>query len=100
MDTDVENLKTVRGADVEEAKVSTQVLSIFKDDIALKICRDLICFPVAIWCALGTYDTIIAKHYPQYMFVVEKFPPSMETIPYAVLVFLFGNIGINMWARK
>jgi len=90
----------MRQAEVTEAQVSAQIIQSTSDDIGLRLARDIICFPVAVWCALGTWDTIVAKHYPSLMFVVEKFPDSMAMIPYAVLTFLLGNIGINTWLRN
>lgn len=78
-------------ADVQVIQARTQLLAALKDDIGLRLSRDLIMFPVAVWCAIATYDTIIAKHYPQYMFIVEKFPSGpLEYLPLMVLTFIFG----------
>lgn len=100
MDTDVQKLTVTRQNDTEEAKVSAQIIHDTKDDLGIKISRDIIIFPTAVWFGLGAYDTIIAHHYPQYMFIVEKFPEQLSMMPYAVLVFLLGNIGINAWSRR
>lgn len=86
--------------DVEEAKVSAQIIHDTNDDICLRLMRDAVCFPVVVWCMIGGWDTIVAKHWPWLRFLVAEFPPSMSYYPYAVLVFLLGNIGINMWNRK
>lgn len=94
--TEVEQIK----ADVATAQVSAQIIHDTNDDIGIRISRDIICFPVAVWCGLATYDTIIARHYPEYMFVVEKFPASISYLPVVVLSFLLGNIGFNIWKRK
>lgn len=99
-DTKVETLKTVRGADVEEAKVSAGIISSTQDDIGLRLMRDLLCFPTVMWATLIGWDTIVAIRYPTLMFHVEKYPDSVAYLPYAVVVFLLGNIGINMWNRK
>lgn len=99
-DTKLATLKTNRASDIEEAQVSAQIIHDTNDDIVLRIMRDMICFPVVVWCMLGGWDTIVATRYHWLMFHVEKFPESMAYYPYAVLVFLLGNIGINMWNRK
>ena len=83
-----------------ETQASVQIIEATKDDIGLRIMRDAVCLPVVVWTALIGWDTIIALRYPQWMFHVSNFPETVEYIPYAVLVFLFGNIGLNMWRRK
>ncbi len=100
MDTDVQKLTVTRNNDTEEAKVSAQIIHDTKDDMGLRISRDLICFPVAVWAALMSWDTIVANHWRSLMWDVPNFPESVQYIPYAVMVFLLGNIGINMWNRK
>lgn len=77
--------------DVEEIKARLQLLAALKDDIGVRLSRDLIMFPVAVWCAIATWDTIVAREHPHLMYVVEKFPPGpLEYLPLAVLGFLFG----------
>lgn len=101
MDTDVEKLKTTRASDIEEAKVSADIIKTTQDDIGLRIMRDLVCFPIVVWTALVSWDTIVALHYPDLMFHVAGFDrTSAPYLPYAVITFLLGNIGINMWNRK
>lgn len=99
-DTDLEKYKTKIGADVEEAKVSSNIISATKDDIGLRLMRDAVCLPVVAWSCIVGWDTIVAVRYPWLMFHVEKYPDSVGYLPYAVLVFLLGNIGINTWKRK
>lgn len=100
MDTKLGTLKVERSSDIEEAKISAQIIQTTQDDIGLRLMRDAVCLPVVVWAMLGGWDTIVAIRYPWLMFHVEKFPESMAYYPYAVLVFLLGNIGINMWNRK
>lgn len=85
---------------VAETQASVAIIQATNDDICLRILRDALCAPVVVWCMLGTWDTIVAHHYPRLMFLVEKFPPTMAFMPYAVITFLLGNIGLNMWNRK
>jgi len=101
MDTDVEKARITRTSDVEEAKVSAEIIKTTQDDIALRFMRDVMCFPIVIWTTLVSWDTIVALRYPELMFHVAGFDKtSVPYLPYAVIVFLLGNIGINMWSRK
>jgi hypothetical protein len=90
----------MRNADVEEAKVSAQIIHDTNDDIGIRILRDLVCLPVALWTMLIGWDTIVVSKWPYLMWHVEKYPDSVGYLPYAVLTFLLGNIGINAWKRK
>lgn len=101
-DTKVAVLKTNRSGDLEEAKVSADIIKSTNDDIGLRLSRDIICFPIAVWCALVTWDTIVAESVLHgYMWHTAGFDKTSATyLPYAVICFLLGNIGINMWNRK
>lgn len=99
-DTKLGTLKVERSSDIEEAKVSAQIIQTTQDDILLRILRDAAIVPVVVWSTLIGWDTIIALRYPGLMFHVEKYPESVAYLPYMVLVFLFGNIGLNMFNRK
>lgn len=94
--TQVEQIK----ADVATAQVSEQIIRDTSDDIALRIMRDGLCLGPVAWCLLGSWDTIMAIRYPWLMFHVEKYPDSMAYLPFAVVAFLLGNIGLNFWKRK
>lgn len=99
-DNKLATLKVERGSDIEEAKVSADIIKTTQDDVALRLMRDLLCFPTVAWATLIGWDTIVAIRYPGLMFHVEKYPDSVAYLPYAVVVFLLGNIGINMFNRK
>jgi hypothetical protein len=49
---------------------------------------------------IGSWDTIVAKRWPEWRFLVAEYPPAMDYLPYAVVVFLLGNIGLNMWNKR
>jgi len=99
-DVKLDTLKTNRSSDIEESKVSAQIIQTTQDDIGLRLMRDMLCFPTVVWAMLIGWDTVVAIRYPDLMFHVEKYPDSVSYLPYAVVVFLLGNIGINMWNRK
>lgn len=99
--TKVEDTKLgMRADEVTEAKVSAQIIQTNSTNIGLRIITDMICAPVAIWTMLISWDTIVAKHYPELMWHTANYPPSVSYLPYAVLMFLLGNIGINTWNRR
>ena len=90
---DVTITKIQEGAkvDVEGIKASTQIIHDTQDDIGVRLTRDIIMFPVAIWTALISYDTIVVHDHPNWVFLtVEKYPPTLEYLPYAVITFLLG----------
>lgn len=90
----------MRTAEVDEARVSAQIIHDTNDDIGLRILRDALCTPVVIWTMIIGWDTIVVRHNPELVYVVEKYPASVEYLPYAVIMFLLGNIGFNAWKRK
>lgn len=105
MDVDVQKETITRTNDLEEAKVSAQIIHDTSDSIGLRLMRDLMCFPVVVWSTLIGWDTLIADPKQtliphQWMFHVANYPDSVAYLPYAVIVFLLGNIGINTWSRQ
>ena len=90
----------MRQAEVEEAKVSAQIIHDTNDDLGIRILRDAVCLPVVAWTMIIGWDTIVVHHYPDLVFIVERYPDSVSYLPYAVLMFLLGNIGINAWKRR
>lgn len=90
----------MRTAEVQEAQVSAQIIQTNSSNIGLRIIIDMICFPVAAWTMFISWDTIVAKRFPELMWHTANYPTSVSYLPYAVLTFLLGNIGINMWNRK
>ncbi len=92
--------KTDATRDVEEARIAKDIISTTKDDILLRIMRDMAILPVVVWSFLIGYDTIIAYNWPEWMFHIPPYPESVGYLPYMVLVFLFGNLGLNAWKRR
>ena len=99
-DVSLEKYKAGRTSDLEESKVAANIIDTTKDDIGIRLARDIIIYPVAIWTAIIGWDTTVAIRYPDWMFHVEKYPDSVAYLPYAVITFLLGNIGINAWKRR
>lgn len=86
--------------DIESIRAASDIIESTKDDIGVRLARDIICFPVAIWSALVTWDTIMAYHSRELMWKVAQFPPSVAWLPLAVMTFLLGNLGFNIWRRR
>lgn len=84
---------------IAETQASAQIIH-DTDSIGLRIMRDAVCLPVVVWTMLIGWDTIMIHHYPNLVFIVEKYPDSVAYLPYAVIVFLLGNIGLNMFGRR
>lgn len=86
--------------DIETIKASTQIIEATKDDIGVRLARDIVIYPPAIWSALTGWDTIMAIPYPDLMWHVADYPNNVAYIPGAVFTFLLGNIALNVWRRK
>jgi hypothetical protein len=93
-------LQTASATTIAETQASVAIIQTTEDDILLRIVRDIMILPGAVWFALGGWDTIVAKNWPDYRFLVSEFPPQLAYYPYAVLVFLLGNIGVNAWKNR
>lgn len=93
-------LQTASATTIAETNASVQIIQATNDDVCLRILRDALCLPVVVWTMLIGWDTIVVRGYPQWVFTVEKYPASVEYLPYAVIMFLLGNIGINAWKNR
>lgn len=85
---------------VSEAQISAQIITATMSDVFIRVCRDILIFFPVVWAALIGWDTIMAVPHPDLMWHVAPYPGALEYLPYAVMVFLLGNIGLNMWNRK
>lgn len=97
---DAVKYQTAAQTTIAETNASVQIIQATNDDILLRIIRDLMILPGAAWFFLGGWDTIVGKNWPEWRFLVSEFPPQLAYYPYAVLVFLLGNIGLNAWKNR
>ena len=98
-------LQTAAQTTIAETNASAQIIQATNDDILLRILRDAAILPVVAWSFLIGWDTIIGDPRQNiishdWMWHVAAYPDSVQYLPYVVLVFLFGNIGLNMFNRK
>ena len=99
-DTKLGMYKTDGTVDVEGMKASENIIASTRDDIGVRLARDLMLFPVCAWTSLISWDTIVAIRYPGLMFHVAPYPPALEYLPYAAVTFLLGAVGMTIWSRK
>ncbi|SRR6266852_2750825 len=78
---------------------STTVTTAFHDDLGVRLARDLILFPVAVWMGFVTWNNIVVYRHPELVWTVAAYPPSLVELPYAVMVFLFGITAMSIWRR-
>ena len=100
--TSLESTRIQANADVgiNETRTAAQIIHDTSDDIGLRLLRDMVCLPVVVWSMFIGWDTIVVRVHPDWVWIVEKYPDSVSYLPYAVLIFLLGNIGFNTWKRK
>lgn len=90
----VDTNKTALGKQQDENKTDVaviqsraQVAIAFKDDPGVRLIRDLVMFPIAVWT--GGYFYILT--FPHGDWIVNTPPTTMQYIPYAVIAFLFAT---------
>lgn len=92
---------TVDGkVDVEAMQASANIVQSEKDDIGVRLARDIMIYPVCVWTAFISWDNIIVYKYPSLYWPVAPYPASVEYLPYAVVTFLLGAVGMTIWRRK
>ncbi len=97
---DAVKLQTAAQTTIAETNASVQIIQATHDDIGLRFMRDLAILPTVVWMFAMGWDTVIGQHWHWLFFGTPNYPASVQYIPYAVIAFLFGNIGINMWSRR
>lgn len=90
----VDTNKTALGKQADENKTDVaviqsraQVAIAFKDDLGVRLIRDLVMFPIALWSGAYFYTLTV----PTYSWHMELPPTTMQYIPYAVIAFLFAT---------
>lgn len=75
--------------DVQVIQARAAVAIAFKDDIGVRLARDLIMFPAACWTLLIFWYCITHEIAPGWSWKILAVPGNLEYIPYAVIAFLF-----------
>lgn len=85
--TSLEKQRDISRTDLGVIQTRAQVVTAFKDDLGVRLIRDLVMFPIAVWT--GGYFYMLT--FPQYSWAVNTPPDAMQYIPYAVIAFLFAT---------
>lgn len=98
-DTELGKYQVDGTVDVEAMKAANDLAIVTNTDIAVRIARDIIMFPVALWTALISWDSMVVYLHPTWFLRVAPYPPSLAYLPYAVITFLFGATAMILWKR-
>ena len=99
-DTQLGKYKVDGSIDIEAMKASTDLAIATSTDIGVRLARDLIMFPVALWTAIISWDNLVVYVRPDWFWKVAPYPLPLAYLPYAVIMFLFGSTAMILWNRK
>lgn len=85
--TELGKLQDSNKTDVAVIQARTQIVLATKDDLGVRLIRDLTMFPIGMWTFFYFYHLT----FPNWSFAVEVPPQPMQYIPYAVIAFLFAT---------
>lgn len=90
--------KTALGKQVDTNKTDVAIIQTragivlaLKDDLGIKLMRDVIMYPVAVWTLLYYYCLTFKGLIPDHVWDVGVPPESMQYIPYAVIAYIFAT---------
>ena len=89
-DKEIVKYKVDGTVDIEAMRASASTIHDLKDDIGVRLSRDLIMFPGSVWCSLYLWDKIVAHHYPTLVWNVASLDGPLAILPMALLTFFFG----------
>lgn len=93
-------LQTAAQTTIAETQASVQIIQATNDDIGIRILRDASLVMPVLWSMFMGWDTIVADRWPSLMWHTANYPTSVSYLPYAAMIFLLGNIGINAWKNR
>jgi len=79
---------------------SVEIIKATETDWGVRLARDILIWPWAAWGGAIGWDSLIAKTHSDWMLHPVAVPEAIAYMPYAVMVFLLGNIGLTMWKNK
>lgn len=89
-DASVKKVEIEAGVTKVALESSNDLTKAFKDDVAVRVCRDIIMFPGSIYCGTIIWDRFMDIRYPDLVWGVKPLQGAMEFLPYALLTFFFG----------
>lgn len=99
-DKDIVAIKTAGTVTIAETQASADIIKSTENDWGVRLARDVVIWPWALWLGGYGWDTFVTQRWHWLYIGIADPPQSIQYIPYAVLIFLLGNIGLNMWNRK
>lgn len=98
-DKDIIQYKT--DADVYKAQMvaNNNITMAFIHDIPVRLARDMIMFPGALWCGLYLEGKIVEKMHPAWVWAVKPLDGPMVYLPFILMSFFFGS-AVLTWTRK
>lgn len=97
--TDVTKIKMDNELTVQGMQASNQLVTLFADNVMVRVCRDIIMVPGSIYCGTIIWDRFMDIRHPELVWGVLPLQGAMEYLPYALLTFFFGSAFIY-WKRK
>lgn len=85
-----------------ETTASVNIIKATEEDWGVRLARDVLIWPWAVWGGAIGWDSLIAKTHPTWMLHPVDIPPGATWgyMPYAVVIFLLGNIGFEIWKKR
>lgn len=99
-DTQVATAKIDSEERIQTMQASNSLVSLFVNDVMVRVCRDIIMFPGSIYCGTIIWDRWIDTRYPSLVWGVKPLEGPMEFLPYALLTFFFGSAFLYWTKRK
>jgi hypothetical protein len=85
---------------VQTMQASNSLVSLFVNDVMVRVCRDIIMFPGSIYCGTIIWDRWVEIRHPELVWGVKPLMGSMELLPFALLTFFFGSAYLYWTQRK
>lgn len=82
-----------------EIKASADTTIAFKDDIGVRLSRDIIMFPGSCYCGIYIWDKIMDLHHPELVWGVAPLDGLFVALPTMLFGFFFGVAVMNIWKR-
>lgn len=89
--TEVGKLQSNNATDLAVIQSRAGIVIAFKDDLGVRLVRDLIMFPTGMWVCLEFFHASFGSVLPGWTWTINPVPEAMAYIPYAVIAFLFAT---------
>lgn len=89
-DTEVALKKVDSTVTIKGMEVSAQTIRDTEEDIGVRLARDIVLWPWAMWIGFIGWDKIVAYHWPYLVMNVSPIPNNLSYMPLAVMSFLVG----------